>query len=61
MVLPKLLDGFLPVGGLRYQLHVWLGIDQSRDPFAQEGVIINGEDSNHTRTGAHESSVYGTD
>ena len=45
-VVSKLFDRFLSVGGLCYQLIVWLSIDQGHDPLQQEGMIINGERSN---------------
>jgi hypothetical protein len=37
----KLLDGFTPVRGFRDQIHVRLSGDESRDTFADEGMIID--------------------
>jgi hypothetical protein len=54
----KLFDGFLSVGRLRYDFHIGLSLYQGRDPFAQQGMIINGEDPNQVRIGTHESSAY---
>src|SRR5208337_3633525 len=48
----KLLDGLLAVGRLGYQLHVWFSLNQGRDSLAQKGMVIHGEDPNHTTIGA---------
>ncbi len=45
-VLPKLLNRFAAVFRLRHDLHIRLVIDDLRDPFAQQGVIINAKHTN---------------
>ena len=37
----KLLDGFTPIRGFRDQIHIRLSCEESRNTFADEGMIID--------------------
>src|SRR5713226_4932948 len=45
LVLPKLLNGFPRIGGLRYQQHVRLIVDDRGEALAQQGMIIYAENA----------------
>jgi hypothetical protein len=42
----KLLDRLIPIRGLGYNFHVLLILYQDCDSFAQQGMVINGQDPN---------------
>src|SRR5580698_5597045 len=50
----ELFNGLPSVGSLRNHLHIRFSIDQRRDTFAEEGMIVNGKDPNHMRIAIHD-------
>jgi hypothetical protein len=58
VMLLKLGDGFTAIGSLGNHLHIRLTGDERRDAFANQGVIIDCENSNRDGFIAHELNCF---
>jgi hypothetical protein len=55
MMRAELVDGFAPILGFRYESHIRLNCDESGDSLADEGMIVDGENTDRSGIATHSS------